>query len=463
MTGKETLFAALHQALDAARLAGASDVEASFEGHDAGITRFANSTLTQTGQIVEQTTRVRVVVDGRLGAATTSELTAEGLAETARAAVALARLSPRSPDLTAFAVPNPQRPIPTVDTAFSEPTAAFSPGDRADALARMFAQAAPHHLALAGTFVTTPHEVAVATLGGVTAYHRFTDAKLSVIAVEEGIGGASGYASYYGKDVGGCDRDALADTAIRTALRAKEVTTVLPGPLDVVLLPAAVAEVLEWMAMTSLSARAVQDGTSFLAGRKGERVCGQEIRLVEDPRYPHPQMVPLPFDAEGIARQGVTFIDAGVAGDPVTDRATATRQAGVSTGHAAPLGEDLTEGPIPAHVVLSPGDATLDELVSRVERGLLVTRFHYVNGLLDTRRATMTGMTRDGTFLIERGRMGRAVPNLRFTESLLDAFGRVGGVGRELYAAPATWTRLGTLLCPALLLRGFHFTGSSPS
>jgi predicted Zn-dependent protease len=461
---REAVLTALDGALKAARQAGASDAEASFEGQVAGITRFANSTLTQTGQIVERTIRVRVLFDGRLGTATTSAMTSTGLAEATRTAVALARTSPRSLELEAFAAPDPQGPIPMASTGFSESTAAFSPGDRAGALARVFTQAARQGLSLAGTFVTSPRAVAVATAKGISAHHPFTDARLSVIATPEGTGGrgASGYASYYGKDVRGCDVEALAETAIRTAVAAKNATTISPGTFDVVLLPAAVAEVLEWLAITSLGARSVQDGTSLLAGRQGQRVCGEEIHLCEDPRYAHPQLVPLPFDAEGVARQRVTFLEAGIAGRPVTDAATAAQLGGKSTGHAAPLGEDLTEGPAPVHVVLGPGNATVDELLAKVDRGLLVTRFHYVNGLLDPRRATMTGMTRDGTFLIENGRVGQAVTNLRWTESLLGAFSRVGGVGRDLAAAPATWTRLGTFLCPALLLRDFHFTGGSP-
>ncbi len=84
-----------------------------------------------------------------------------------------------------------------------------------------------------------------------------------------------------------------------------------------------------------------------------------------------------------------------------------------------------------------------------------------MNGLLDTRRATMTGMTRDGTFLIEHGKVGRGVRNLRFTESIVEALGRVGGIGRELQAVPTHWLMVGTYLCPALLLRGFTFTGRS--
>jgi PmbA protein len=142
-------------------------------------------------------------------------------------------------------------------------------------------------------------------------------------------------------------------------------------------------------------------------------------------------------------------------------RSTAAKLGAVSTGHAAPFGIEMGDEPVPANLVFLPGKDSVEDLIGRVERGLFVTRFHYVNGLLDTRRATMTGMTRDGTYLIEDGKLGRAVGNLRFTQSVLEALGRVGGIGRELQAIPTHWLMVGNYLCPALLLRGFTFTGRS--
>ena len=185
---------------------------------------------------------------------------------------------------------------------------------------------------------------------------------------------------------------------------------------------------------------------------KGDQFVGLSSRLAA------------PFDAEGVPRRRVAVIERGVGGRPLVDLHSAARLADErgSTGHAQPLGEDLTEGPLPANLVLEPGDRSEEELVAGVERGLWVTRFHYVNGLLDTRRATMTGMTRDGTFMIEDGKVGRAVRNLRFTDGILDALStRLGGIGRDLHARPAHWTSGGVYLAPAVHLRRFHFTGKS--
>jgi predicted Zn-dependent protease len=215
------------------------------------------------------------------------------------------------------------------------------------------------------------------------------------------------------------------------------------------------------MGMTSFSARGVLDGMSFLCGRAGEQLCDERISITDEPGFAHPAAVGSPFDAEGVPRRRVAMLDHGRAGDCVSDRGTAARLGLESTGHAPSGTNDLTDGPVPANLVFHAGADSVEDMVAHVERGLYVTRFHYVNGLLDTRKATMTGMTRDGTFLIEDGRVGRGVKNLRFTDSILAAFGRVGGIGRDLQSVPTSWAGHGAYLCPALLLRGLEFTGRS--
>src|SRR5262249_46089973 len=156
---------------------------------------------------------------------------------------------------------------------------------------------------------------------------------------------------------------------------------------DVVLSPHAVAELLEWMGLASFGARTVLDGTSLLAGRRGELVCDESVTIVEDAAYAHPDAVGIPFDAEGTPRAPVRHIDRGRAGDPTTDIVSGTKLGRPSTGHALPLAGFVDfDGPSPGNLVLLPGDASVDDLIGRVDGGLFVTRFHYVNGLLDTRR-----------------------------------------------------------------------------
>jgi PmbA protein len=226
----------------------------------------------------------------------------------------------------------------------------------------------------------------------------------------------------------------------------------------VVLEPHAVAELLEWLALTSFGARAVEDGSSALAGRAGERITG-EVTLYDDALGGEDGCPTAPFDAEGTPRRRVVCLDGGVAGDVVHDRASAARAGVAASGHAAPLVDEMGEGgPTPQHLFVAAGDAGVEQLIARVERGLYVSRFHYVNGLLDTRRALMTGMTRDGLWRIENGRLAGPAQNQRWTESLLEAGRRVDGIGRERALIAGGLTEC-WFVCPALLVRGWKFSG----
>jgi PmbA protein len=456
--GEDRLLALLARAVARARSAGADEAEASYEGGALGVTRFASSYFTQAAMVVEPRARLRVAVGGRLGAAATGITDDQGLADAAAQALDIARHRGGSQRFPGFGRPGLRPSL--ARGRFVEATAQAGPEERAQRLGRLFQRARRDGLTCAGSFATGPTEVAVCTSGGIACHATSTEALVEVVA--QG-GSSSGYAVFYGPDLAALDDEALADEACLAAVRGRHTADVAPGLIDVVLAPAAVAEALEWMALTSFSARALLDGASLLAGRDGQGLCSPMVTIRDDAGFAHPQALPLPFDSEGTPRRAVTFIDEGRAGEVISDRATASKLgARESTGHAASVADELSDGPLAAHLVLLPGDATRDQLIGRVERGLYVTRFHYVNGYLDPRRATMTGMTRDGTFVIEDGRLGAGVPNLRFTESFLEALGRLSGVGRDLACIPSRWTSgLGAILCPSLLVRGFRFTGKS--
>jgi predicted Zn-dependent protease len=226
----------------------------------------------------------------------------------------------------------------------------------------------------------------------------------------------------------------------------------------VVLEPHAVAELCEWLALTSLGARAVEDGTSALAGRIGERLTGP-LTLYDDALGGEEGAPTAPFDAEGTPRRRVTFLDDGVARAVVHDRMSAQLMHAQSTGHAPPVGDELFDsGPVPQHLMLAGGDATVEQLIARVERGLMVSRFHYVNGLLDTRRALMTGMTRDGLWRIEGGRVAGPVANQRWTESFLDAGRRLDGISQKRALIAGSLSEC-WFVCPTILVRGWKFSG----
>ena len=299
--------------------------------------------------------------------------------------------------------------------------------------------------------------IAVATTAGARRLHRYTRARFDLIAAD---GRASGRRSRDGRAWSSVahDHEALVADAVDRAARSRDPAPLPPGEYDVVLEPHAVAELLEWLALTAFGARAIEDGSSALAGRIGDTLTGA-LTLYDDALAGEDGAPTAPFDAEGTPRRRVTFLDAGVAREVVHDRTSAALARTTSTGHAPPIGDELFDGgPVPQHLMLAAGDATVEDLIARVDRGLLVSRFHYVNGLIDTRRALMTGMTRDGLWRIEGGRVAGPAANQRWTESFLDAGRRLAGISkaRALIAGGLSecW-----FVCPTIVVRGWKFTG----
>jgi predicted Zn-dependent protease len=210
---------------------------------------------------------------------------------------------------------------------------------------------------------------------------------------------------------------------------------------------------IEMLAYMGLGAKAFQEGRSFMSGKLGQPITGQAVTIVDNV-YDR-RVRGMPFDFEGVPRKRVKLIDRGTAAGVVYDSYLAGREKGrkASTGHALPP-TYASYGAMPACAVMAGGTESLRGLVQSTERGLLVTRFHYVN-IAERMKAVLTGMTRDGTFWIERGKVTHPVRNLRFTESVLEAFARLGGLTRMRRLTE------GDVLCPAVKVRGFRFTGTT--
>jgi predicted Zn-dependent protease len=191
-----------------------------------------------------------------------------------------------------------------------------------------------------------------------------------------------------------------------------------------------------------------------MSGRIGRRLLDERVTILDDVR--HPGTIGIPFDFEGLPRKTVTLIEKGVARSVVYDRPTAAKEGVVSTGHALP--QPNTSGPLPLNLVMQPGDATLEEMIASTEEGILVTHFHYTN-LLDPIPLSVTGMTRDGTFRVRNGKVRHPLKNLRFTESVVEAFGRIEAIGREAIYTHAFWG--GGTVCPPVKIRGFNFSSET--
>jgi len=436
----------LHDLLDAALgLEGADEVEARAEHRWGGLARFAGSAIHQHVDVDDTSVSVRVVCAGRIGVASTNDATAAGVAAAGARALAAARLSPPDPHYPGLAGPTV---VAGAQGRFDQATADTSPRRRAAAVAEVLAALGPDQEA-AGAVSTTAAEVAFATTAGARLHALSTRASASTVVTG---GGATGHGEDAGRALGELDVAAVGKRAAATAAAAVDPRDVAPGEHDVVLMPSAVATLVEYLA-EAFSAKAVAEGRSPFGGRLGEAVASPLIDLADDPCSE--DALGLPFDGEGTPRTRVQLLAAGRAVGMVHDRTSAAKAGVASTGHG--LAAPNPWGPVAAHPVLAPGTSSLDDLVAGVDRGLLVTRFWYTR-TVNPKRTLVTGMTRDGTFGIEGGRRVGPVRNLRYNQSILEALASCDGVGNRVHACSdeGSDTRV-----PALRLRSFTFTSTS--
>jgi predicted Zn-dependent protease len=448
MIGPPQVTSILQRALSHSQ---AEQTEAYLFVHDSHLTRFANNIIHQNVSEHDTLLSLRAVVGQRAGMSMTNDLSDAGLAAAAANALALARLQPENPDFPGLPSPEPVLEV----EAFDEATAAFAPEARARAVEVICRRAGEQGLIASGAFETATYEIGVANTLGVSGYFPTTQADLQTVVMGDD---SSGWAQGAAWRVGDLDTAALGDEAIATTLRSRGPRDLPAGEYPVVLNTYAVADLLQMLSYHGMGATAVQEERSWLSGRLGQPVMSTSVSIWDDGLDPHG--LPLAFDGEGMPRQRVEIVKAGVAMGPVYDTVTAAREPGKhTTGHALPPFNPMliAYGPLPQHLFMAPGDATVAEMIASTERGLYVTRHHYTR-MVHPRDAIVTGMTRDGTFLIENGEIAYPVKNLRFTQSYVQALAGVEAVGRETRLM-SVW--LGATRVPALKLKAFTFTGKT--
>jgi PmbA protein len=410
------------------------------------LTRFANNSVHQNVEERDTRVQVRAVLGRKVGVAASDVVTAAGIQEVAARAARLARLQYDNPDFVSLPGPAPATRV----DAFVQRTAAFEPAERAEVVRAVCEAVAARGLTAAGAFRTTASEVAVANSLGAWAYHRGTTADANTVVMGET---SSGHAERVSLDAGDIDGRELAEEALGKCLRAADPQTIEPGTYEVILEEYAVADLLDYFAYLSFGAQAFLEKRSFMAGRIGEKVMAESVSIWDDGLSL--EGVPAPFDAEGVPRRRVDLVREGVARDVVWDSYYGAKGGHPSTGHALPAGE--TFGPAPGNLFLATGDATKDEMVASVKRGLWVSRFWYTRPVHPL-NVVVTGMTRDGLFLIEDGRIKGPVRNLRFTQSYLQAMNDVEVIGRESRLLPSFF---GYSRVPALKIARWDFTGAT--
>ena len=412
--------------------------------------RFAFGRIHQ--DLFQQTSTLyaKVAVKGRVGVSVMHTGDTQLWKTAVREAADIARIAPKPPGGVHF--PSPQ-PFPRL-TAYAAATAEITPAEYLAQLQHLMRLAQGCEVKLAGSLVIATDTLSVVNSAGIAATQPSTIATLRLVGVGPTC---SGYASHTVRDITALDWEGCLERALKKCVTRQQPRDMPIGKYQVLLEPDAVAELLTWLGYLGFGAKQFAEHTSFMCGRMGDRITGEAITISDDAT--DPAGLAMPFDVEGVPTRRVPLIERGVATGLVYDTHYARLYDTQSTGHAST--PDATEGPLPSHVCMAAGEATYETMLRAIDRGLIVTRFHYVNGFLDPRNTLMTGLTRDGTFLVERGKIVAPVTNLRFTERILEAFSRTRLMARDrqLIADPAQ--DAGGVLAPAILIDDFTFTGTS--
>jgi predicted Zn-dependent protease len=422
--------------------AGADETEVQLDETIEALTRFANNAIHQN--VAEQgvTVSVRTVVDGRTARVTTNRLDEDSLRKAVESSLQLAHSQPKIPTL--LPMPGKQRYRPV--KRFSRETAVLSPEVRARAVKQASDLAIRNGQVAAGIFSSGQSQTALGNSHGLFALHRQTHAEFSVTMQEDP---AASWAKANSGDVRNIDPQALARRASEKAQMAKDACELGPGEYTVILEPAAVLDLVGFL-FYDFAATALEDQRSCLNKRMGKQLFGKNISIIDD--VYHPLQLGAPFDGEGMPRQRVSLVENGVPKNLVYSRASAKKARKNPTGHGFGLPNEYGEAPM--NLVFEGGNSSVEKMIAGTKRGLLVTRVWYIREV-DPYEKVMTGMTRDGLFLVEYGRVSSSVRNFRFNQSLIELLKNVEEIGTSVRT---TAEEAFEMVVPAMKVGGFHFT-----
>jgi PmbA protein len=425
-----------------ARSLGVRDIELSVGQTTEALTRFANNGIHQNVAETGTGMSVRPQENQRTARAETNLLDADSVRRTVRDAIALMRSQEPDDRLLPLAEPAPLEPV----VRAAESTVMCSPSARAVEVAKAIRIAEAEGQTAAGIYSTECSREALMNSRGVFGWHEQSMAVFSVTMMETG---SSGWAKASAVDRSALDVAALARRASDKARQSRNPRELPPGRFTVILEPAAVLDLVGQM-FGDFGGTALEDQRSFLTDRIGTRLFGENVTIHDD--FSHSLQSGPAFDGEGLARRRLTLVERGVVKDLAYCRGAAQRAGKTPTGHGLALPNEAGEFPI--NIVLAGGETSLEEMIRSTERGVLVTRLWYIREV-DPYEKMMTGMTRDGTFLIERGEVVGGIRNFRFNQGLIELLNHVESIGPSVRASGEETF---DMVMPALKAHEFHFS-----
>jgi len=428
----------------------AKEIEVLAMEQNESLTRFANNSIHQNVTERNVQITVRSVIGTKVGIAVSNDVRRDSLRELAIRAFDAARVQPDNPEFKGLPAQQAITPVGAFDDAVAECT----PEQRAASVGSICRKAAASACSAAGSMTTSSLEIGVSNSKGILAEHRFTMADASTVVMGKN---SSGWAQGTGWRLKAIEPEALADEAISKVRMGVDPIDFQPGDYTVILDPYATADLLEMLAFDGMGALAVQEGRSWMNGRLGQRIMADSVTIIDNGSST--AGMPWPFDFEGIPKKAVEIVASGVAMSPVYDSFTAGREEGKqSTGHATPPSPQGRFGPAPMNLFLMPGSTSLEAMIKSTKFGLYITRFWYTR-TVHPRDAVVTGMTRDGTFVIRDGEIAHPIKSLRFTQSYVEALKYAEAIGVTPRLLRSGFG--GAVSVPPVKLAKFRFTSST--
>jgi PmbA protein len=421
--------------------------ELRFGVNSEALSRFANNNIQQNLSQESASLAITIVEKGCYGMANTTRLDETGLVNLVKQARLAASLQKPATEILPL--------VSSCDTPEKDcldlETAEYDPEKKAEALKSTFRIARESGFESSGIFTNKWSQVAIANSEGLFCSYKTSSGTFSCTMHSHD---SSGWAEKHSGKISEIDVEVLSKEACRIAVNGRNPQDLEPGEYTVVFPPAGVADLLMFLNWMTFGAQDYLEGISPVSGKLGEKLYGDKFSVVDD--SDHPQTEGIPFDFEGSSRQKLNLIDNGVYNALAHDRVTAKLAGCDTTGHGFP--RPNPHGPFPANLVMQGGDSSVEEMIASTKRGLLVTHLHYTN-IQDPNKLVLTGMTRDGLFLIEDGKITGPVKNMRFTESLFNVFAGIESLTKDQELQEGFFG--GGFVLPGMKIKSFNFTSSS--
>ena len=446
------------QIFDRAKKYSSSDeLEIIFNSTNHALTRFANNTIHQNVAELTESASIRVAFDGKTARASTNRFDDESLKRAVQSAESIAKVQEPDPELLPMADAAEGKGA-SAPSRWFEQTAAITPAERAEGVGKIVGVAKKNKLVTAGIYSSSQMAEGVVNSKGLSVFHRQTSAEVSVTMLADT---SSGWQKANSPDVKNINPVQLGEIAAQKARDSQNPKELPPGKYTVILEPAAVLDLVGFM-FFDFGGLAILDQRSFLNNRIGTKLFGENITITDD--VGHPLQSNSPFDSEGVARRRVNLVENGVIRNLVYARGTAEKMRRSeykdkvgeiqTTGHGFPLPNEMGEAPMNVVFVTPGSDQTVEQMIAGTEQGILITRLWYIREV-DAYEKILTGMTRDGTFLVEGGKVRHGLLNFRFNQSLIEMLNNVEAMGKPVRSSGEESF---DMVVPAMKIRGFNFT-----